>query len=80
MTAIDAGRDSGVTDAGRDSGTDAGRDSGVLDARADTPCTMSEGLCANGRDDDCDGDVDCLDLDCELRPICDPTCGGTPCP
>jgi hypothetical protein len=43
-------------------GTDAGAtDAGSDDARH---CTASEAACANGMDDDCDGQADCADSDC----------------
>lgn len=34
------------------------------------PPSSETGLCANGTDDDCDGDVDCADADCATDPVC----------
>ena len=58
----DAGSDAG-TDAGSDAGTDAGSDAGS-DAGPVLGCFAPEMDCANGYDDDGDGQADCLDVDC----------------
>jgi hypothetical protein len=34
------------------------------------PPSSETGLCTNGSDDDCDGDVDCADADCAADPAC----------
>jgi len=33
-------------------------------------CTFSEGVCGNNADDDCDGQIDCADLDCCMSGMC----------
>ena len=37
-------------------------------------CAVGE-LCGDGVDNDCDGDIDCADLDCTGAPECDLSCG-----
>src|ERR1051325_5313001 len=36
-----------------------------------TPAAATEMTCSDGRDDDCDGRIDCMDTDCEGK-----SCGG----
>jgi hypothetical protein len=51
----------------------------MLDASlGDAGCTAVENNCMDGRDNDCNGAVDCDDPSCTSRPIC----GGctAPCP
>lgn len=58
--------DGGVSDAGADDGgTDAGTsDGGSGDGGPVLGCYAPEQSCANGFDDDGDGEADCLDVDC----------------
>jgi hypothetical protein len=61
--------DAGVSDAGLEDGglpSDAGQgDGGAADGGPGAGCRPPELDCANGLDDDGDGDVDCLDADCD---------------
>lgn len=67
----DAGADAGATDAGADDGgVDGGSDGGLLRG-----CFAPELDCANGYDDDGDGNADCLDADCNGQ-VC---ASGTTC-
>jgi hypothetical protein len=43
------------------------------------PPTSEVGLCTNGADDDCDGPVDCADVDCDGDAACDCGLPGDPC-
>ena len=63
---IDGGLDAGAADAGEaDGGADAGvADAGVGDGGPILGCYAPEMDCANGLDDDGDGEADCLDVDC----------------
>ena len=45
-----------------------------------TPVATSEISCSNGKDDDCDGFIDCLDTDCDGKPCGNGlTCSGGAC-
>ncbi len=84
--AVDAGEsDAGDTDAGApaDAGADdAGTDGGVMPPPPQPPkdggyvvgCFAPESQCANGYDDDGDGQTDCADVNCAGRP-CNTTGG-----
>jgi len=67
-----------------DGGTDGavGTDSAVgVDSAADACVgTGPELLCDDGQDNDCDGLVDCDDLDCAPEPVCVGTCPVVPVP
>lgn len=59
-----------------------GCESGESCANCALDCAGPAELCADGTDNDCDGDVDCLDAECLSDPACDPgDCGlaGGPC-
>lgn len=56
-----------------DSGTPA-PDSGVCVARA--PNEIGVAACTNGIDDDCDGQADCADSDCNALPPVGECCNG----
>jgi len=45
-------------------GDDGGGDDGSADASTCTPTAATETSCNNGFDDDCDGFMDCYDIDC----------------
>lgn len=57
-----------ATDGGSDATTDSGTDT-APDAPIDT--TPPDEICANGIDDDRDGDVDCADSDCAQESFCE---------
>jgi hypothetical protein len=40
------------------------------DANEDSPYEINESTCADGNDNDCDGDIDCSDSDCSTDPMC----------
>lgn len=69
-----SGTDSSISadsanDAERDSSP--GADSGsTLDSETPTECKPTAETCFNGRDDDCDGTIDCADSDCSAGAIC----------
>ena len=65
----DTGLDSGF-DSGFDSGLEAGLDSGPA---ADACIPQASEDCTNGRDDNCNGLVDCSDPDCGPQYECVPT-------
>ena len=73
----DAGADAGGLDAGADdAGVDGGTDGGL-----ELGCFPPEQDCANGYDDDGDGEADCLDLDCAgLTCASGTTCTNRSCP
>lgn len=62
----------GLDDAGSVSVNDAGSSGPGRDAIIDVPpqCVPSAEACFNGKDDDCDGRVDCDDLDCVAGSVC----------
>ena len=72
---LDGGRsrdDVGV-DGGVDTGIDAASFDGGIDGGDAAMCAhLSEGMCGDGRDDDCDGLIDCADPDCVVHQ--DPAC------
>ena len=39
-------------------------------------CVPTGEVCDDGEDNDCDGDVDCDDLDCASDQACQPTCNN----
>jgi len=53
-------------------------DSGESCSSCALDCTLGVELCTGGVDEDCDGDVDCDDLDC-LGPPPDPACEAVDC-
>jgi len=48
-----------------------GSDAGIV-------CAARETACSGGRDDDCDGTIDCADIDCSGDPLCGPSCVSSP--
>lgn len=69
----DRGRlDGGPSDVGLDGGVDGGADADAWVGDAYVPDAWmcpggnTEGMCSDGRDDDCDGLVDCADPDCVI--------------
>ncbi len=55
---------------------DAGAGGGTGGGSGDAGCTVTRENCANGLDDDCDGQKDCADSDCAAQP-CDDGNGCT---
>ncbi len=75
--------DAGTLDAGADAGADdAGApDAGTSDGGLVLGCYAPEQACANGVDDDGDGEADCLDIDCAgLTCASGTTCTNRSCP
>ncbi|MDP1822440.1 MAG: MopE-related protein [Archangium sp.] len=78
----DAGPDAGLDDGGADAGPDdGGFDAGTWDGGPVLGCYAPEQDCANGFDDDGDGEADCLDVDCAGRTCASGTiCTNRSCP
>jgi hypothetical protein len=78
----DGGSDGGEVDAGpADAGDAGGLDAGSWDGGPVLGCYAPEQDCANGFDDDGDGEADCLDVDCAGRTCASGTiCTNRSCP
>ncbi len=51
---------------------------GMMDAGMMPMCAARETACTGGRDEDCDGAIDCADADCVSSPACEPACRPSP--